>query len=74
MKNKIEIEVEELAEKTMYLSQHLGNGTLGKTKFDASFTLPTYGLVVSINKKRYRVSSQNIIEQVVKLHEDKTKK
>lgn len=74
MINKIEVKIEEVPEKTMYLTQHLGNGTLGKTEFDASFTLPTFGLIVRIDKKRYLVNSQSIIEQVVIFHENKTKK
>lgn len=71
MENKIEVKIEEVPEKTLYLTQHLGNGTLGKTKFEASFTLPNYSLVVRIGEKRYLVSSQSIIEQVVIFHEAK---
>lgn len=73
MENKIEVKITEVPEKTMYLTQHLGTGTLGKTKFDASFTLPQFGLIVRIDKKRYLVESKSIIEQVVIFHEDKLK-
>jgi len=72
-KLEITIEVEEVAEKTMYLTQHFGDGTLGKTKFDARFTLPAMGLLIEIDKKRYKVSSQEVITKVVELHESKQK-
>jgi hypothetical protein len=68
-KKTITIEVEELAERAMFLSQHLGNGTLGKTEFDASLTLPTFSPVITIGKKRYKVDTQEIIRAVVELHE-----
>lgn len=67
---RICIEVKEVPEKTLYLKQHFGEGTLGKTKFDASFTLPQMGLIVSIGGKRYLVSSQDIISEVIKFHEE----
>ena len=70
---KIEIEVNTVPEKTMYLTQHFGDGTLGKTNFDASFTIPTMSLIVSVGKKRYIISSQDIISEVITLHEENEK-
>ena len=70
---KIEIEVNTIPEKTMYLTQHFGDGTLGKTKFDASFTIPTMSLIGSVGKKRYIISSQDIISEVITLHEENEK-
>jgi len=66
---KIEVEVQELDQKAMFMTQHFGNGSFGDTKFDASFTLPAMGLIVSVNGKRYKISSQNLIEEIIKLHE-----
>ena len=69
--DEIKLKVESVPEKTMYLTQHLGNGTLGKTKFDASFALPTFSLIVSIGKQRYLVSSQSVIQAVIEMHKGK---
>lgn len=68
---EIKIEAEELDEKAMYLHQHLGDGSLGDTKFDADIILPTYGLVVKVDGKRYKVSSQAIIQAVIEAHKAK---
>ena len=65
MKKQITIEVESVPEKTMFLSQHFGDGTMGDTKFDASFALPAMSLVVKIDKKRYKVAMPHIIEKII---------
>ena len=67
---KIKIEVEELSERAMYLHQHLGNGTLGKTEFDADVRLPDMSVVVKVGGKRYLVSSQAVIRAVIEAHEN----
>jgi len=67
-KKKIEIEVEELSGKALHLTQHLGNGTLGKTKFDACFVLPTMSLLVEVDKKKYLVDSQSLIKSIIDAH------
>ena len=74
MKKEITVEVQEVPEKTLYLTQHLGDGTLGETKFDASFTLPDMSLLVTVGKKKYKVSSQHIIEGIIRAHESDQKK
>ncbi len=61
----ISIPVEVVPEKAMYLNMHYGEGTLGKTKFDASFQLPNYALVVTVKGKKYRVSQQDIITAII---------
>ena len=66
---EIKVKVKEVGEKEMYLTQHLGDGTLGETKFDASLILPSMSLLVKVGEKRYLVSSQDVIESIVRLHE-----
>lgn len=67
----ITLNVEEVAENSMFLHQAYGQGTLGKTKFSAIQILPSYTLVIEVNKKRYLVSNQDIIKAVVELAENK---
>ena len=74
MKKESTVEVKEVEEKTMYLTQQFGEGTLGKTKFNASFVLPSMGLIVTVEKKRYLVSSQDIIEGIITIHEKENQK
>lgn len=62
---QIQVDVEEVPDGSLYLTQHFGNGTLGKTKFDASFTLPAMSLVVTVGKKRYMVKSQQLITKII---------
>ena len=71
MTKKIKVEIHEVAEKTMYLHKHLGDGELGETKFNASLTLPTMSMLVTIDKKRYLVDSQELIQEIVKFHQNK---
>lgn len=68
MKDKITLDVEIVPERTLYLNTHLGNGSLGKTEFDASLQLPDHSVVVTVGGKRYLVSSQSIISAVVDNH------
>lgn len=68
---KIIVDVERVAERTMYLTQYFGNGTLGKTKFSASFTLPAMSLIVTVGDKRYMIASQDLITEIVKLNDQK---
>lgn len=63
-KNEIQVEVEDVSGK-MFLKQHLGEGSFGDTKFDASFSLPTMSLTVSIGKKTYLISSEKLIKAIV---------
>ena len=63
-KEKIEVEIEDVSGK-MFMTQHLGDGSLGDKKFNASFTLPTMSLLVEIGDKKYLVSSQKIIKAVI---------
>lgn len=67
----INLNVELVEEKAMFLHQAYGQGTLGKTKFSAIQILPSYTLVIEVNKKRYLVSNQDIIKAVVELAEKK---
>ncbi len=67
--HNIMFKVKELSEDDMFLTKHLGEGSLGKTKFEASHTIPTMGLVVSVGKKRYLLSSQEAIERIISMHE-----
>lgn len=65
MTKQITINVESVPEKTLFMSQHFGNGTKGDVKFDASFTLPAMSLIVEIDKKRYKVEMPPIIEKII---------
>lgn len=67
----INLNVELVAENSMFLHQQYASGSLGKTKFSAIQILPSYTLVIEINKKRYLVSNQDIIKAVVELAEKK---
>lgn len=69
---EIKIEVKDVTG-SLYLHQEFGSGTLGKTKFEACHTLPGMALVITINKKDYLVSAQDIIRAVVELVEKKSK-
>lgn len=69
----INVKVAVVPERTMYLKQHFGEGSLGKTKFDASFTLPGMSLLVNVGEKTYIVSSQDLITAVIENHEKVTK-
>ncbi len=66
---KIEVEIFDVPEKTLYLHQHLGDGTLGKFKFDASTIIPSSSILVTVEKKRYMVKSQDIIKAIIQYHE-----
>lgn len=69
MKKLITIEVEDVPENSLFMSQHFGSGTKGKVKFDATFTLPAMSLIVEIDKKRYKVAMPPIIEKIIeKIH------
>jgi hypothetical protein len=61
----INVDVAEMGEKYLCLHMHLGDGSLGKTKFSASLALPDYSFMVEVNKKTYLVRSQDIISAVV---------
>jgi len=63
---KIEIEVKEVPEKTLYLRKEFGNGTLGKTKFSASHVIPSMSLLLEVNGKTYIVESKQVIENTIK--------
>lgn len=69
MKNKITIPVKEMDEKVLYLHTHIGDGSLGKIKFDADLRLPDSSIVVKVGGKRYLVSSQDIIKAVIEYYE-----
>lgn len=71
---KIEVEVKELEENAMFLNQHLGDGALGDTKFDASVRLPDMSVVVTVEKKRYMVASQSVITAILEHHNANKKK
>ena len=71
---KVEVEIgtikaEVVPERTLYMTIHYGNGTLGKTKFDACFTAGAMSLVVEVEKQRYLVPMQQIISNVIEYHE-----
>lgn len=66
---KIEVQVVELEKEKMIMTTHYGDGELGDVKFDASFTLPTMSLIVEVGDKRYMVTQQDVIEQIIRLHE-----
>lgn len=67
---KIEIEIKEVPEKTLYMTQHFGDGTLGKTKFNASHVLPSMSLLLEVKGKRYLVESKQLIEKTLKAIEE----
>jgi hypothetical protein len=69
-KKEIKVEVEDVSNK-MFMTQHLGDGSLGEKKFNASFTLPTMGLLVEVGGKKYLVSSQSLIQAIVELDDKK---
>ena len=68
---KLEVEVEIVKPETMYMRQHLGDGSLGKIKFDASLILPSMSLLVEVDKSRYLVSSQGLIKRVIEMHKSR---
>jgi hypothetical protein len=68
MKNKINIKIKEITEKTFYLNQSLGSGSLGDIQFDVTLRLPDYSFVVQIADKEYLVEAQDIIFAVVDYH------
>lgn len=65
----ISVEVVELDPKDLFMTTHLGDGSLGKTKFSASLTLPNMSMVVSVGERRYKVDSQKLISAMVEHHE-----
>lgn len=71
---EIKIKVEKLEKKVLMLKEHFGNGTLGKTKFDASFSIPNRNLIVEVGECRYMVDSQDIISEIVDYHDKSLKK
>ena len=73
MSKTITIEVQELDKKVMFLHKHLGDGTLGKTEFDADIRLPDHSIIVKVEGKRYLVDSQEIIGAVIQRHEKESK-
>jgi len=68
--NEIRVEVEDVSKK-MFITQHLGSGSLGDKDFNASFTLPTMSLLVEVGGKKYLVSSQNLIQAIVEFDSKK---
>ena len=64
-KLEAKIEFEELDPKAMFLHTHLGDGTLGKAKFDVNLRLPDYSFVIETGNKKFIVKSQSIISSVV---------
>ena len=68
---EIKVKVEILNKSDLRLTENLGSGTLGKTKFDASFTLPVRSLIVKIEGYKYLVDVQKTIQAVVEMHESK---
>lgn len=71
---EIKVKVKKLEKKVLMLTEHFGNGTLGETKFDASFSIPHRHLIVEIGKCRYMVNSQDIISEIVDYHDKSLKK
>ena len=69
--NTIKVEVKNLDKNKLQLTEHLGDGTMGKTKFKAHFTLPVRSLIVEIEDDRYYVDVQKVIQAVVEMHEKK---
>lgn len=63
----INLNVELVPEKTLFLHQQYASGLLGKTKFNVIQILPSYTLVIEIKNKRYLVSNQEIIKSVIDL-------
>lgn len=71
--NAIKVEVENLDKNKLRLTEHLGDGVLGKTKFKTYFTLPVRSLIVQIEEDRYFVDVQNVIQKVVEMHIKRTR-
>ncbi len=67
---EIVVEIKEVPEKTMYMTQHLGDGSLGKIKFDASFALPNMSLIVDVGGKRLMVDSQALLASIVNYYKE----
>jgi len=67
------VEIEEVPEKKMYFREHLGDGKMGKIKFEADTLIPSRSLFVRVEDKEYLVHIQKVIEQVVKFHEEQKK-
>lgn len=68
---EIHVPVKEVEKNSMMLTQHLGDGTLGETEFDASFALPNFSLIVSVNGRRFMVQQQHVIQAIIELVESK---
>lgn len=68
---QIKVDVKEVEEKAMFLHKHIGDGSLGDKKFNASFTLPDHSILVETDGKRYLVSFQDIVEEVLYLSDKK---
>lgn len=71
--NTIKVNVESLDKGRLQLTEHLGDGTMGKTKFEAYFTLPVRSLIVKIGEDKYLVDVQKVIQAVVEMHENNKK-
>lgn len=62
------VAVKKLDKNTLHLKQHLGNGSFGDVKFDASLTLPDMSLIVDVDGSEYILSSQETIQSIIQLH------
>lgn len=65
----VEIDVQEIGN-AMFLTQHLGNGNYEGVDFDACLSLPNMNFIIKVDKKRYMVTSGDIIRAVMKLHQE----
>lgn len=68
--NTIKVETEILDKGKLQMTEHLGDGTMGETKFKASFTLPIRSLIVEIEEVKYFVDVQKVIQAVVEMHDE----
>jgi len=65
----ITIKVKERTPRTLQLTEHFGEGDLGKTHFEAYHTLPDMSIGIKVEGKEYLVNSQEIIQAVIEMHE-----
>lgn len=66
--NNISVKIEKVSKDILYLKQHLGDGSLGDIKFDASFILPAMNLLVVIGDNQYKVDNQDLIRAIIEYH------
>ena len=71
---KVEIEIEAVAENSLFLHEHYASGTYGKDKFDVISIIPSHSLVIEVKGKRYLVPNSKVIEAVVHKATEKVKK